>query len=164
MLSLIVARAKNNVIGKNNALPWYLPADLKHFRQVTLGRSVIMGRKTYESIVARLGHALPERQNIVISRHTWPATSSVVFVTSFKEALKAAKSDEVVVIGGAGVYTEALPQVEKIYLTEVEAEIPGDVYFPELNMDDWKEVAREPHQKDEKHPYNYSFVELVRRQ
>lgn len=163
MLSLIVARAQNNVIGSNNNLPWYLPADLKHFKEVTLGKTVVMGRRTYESIVSRLGHGLPGRQNIVISRSS-AADQSALFVSSLEAALDAATSDEIFVIGGAQIYEQALPFADKLYITEVDATIPGDVFFPELDSSAWQEIAREEHSKNERNPYNFAFVELIRRQ
>ncbi|HEX6258937.1 MAG TPA: dihydrofolate reductase [Candidatus Saccharimonadales bacterium] len=163
MISLIVARARNGVIGSKNALPWYLPADLRRFRLLTTGHSVVMGRKTYDSIVARLGHGLPDRQNIVISRSVHESHEGVLFVSSFDEAIAAATSEEIFVIGGAQIYQQALPRADKLYITEVAADIAGDVFFPVLHEHDWREMSREQHHKDEKNPYDFAFVELVRR-
>lgn len=142
-LALIVAAAKNGVIGINNQLPWHIPQDLKYFKAVTMNKPVIMGRKTYESI----GRPLPGRLNIVVTRdHHWNAPEGVVVVNSIAEGINAAQQavaqradiDEAVVIGGAQIYREVLPQVDKIYLTEVDMAPAGDAYFPALSPSVWR--------------------------
>ena len=164
MISIIVATAENGVIGKDNLLLWKLSADLKQFRMLTTGHSVIMGRKTFESI----GRPLPSRTNIVISRQkdlTLP--EGVLKVNSLETAIEIAKnhagSEEVFIIGGGNVYEQAIKITDKIYLTEVKASIEGDAFFPALDTDEWNEIGRVSHQKDEKNEYDFDFVELVRR-
>jgi dihydrofolate reductase len=160
-----VAQASNRVIGNSNDLPWYLPADLKHFKDITTGHSVIMGRNTYESIFARLGKPLPNRRNIVITHDAEFAPDGVVVARSLEEALALADSEESLescVIGGASIYEQMLPLTDKIYMTRVGADIDGDVYFPELVASGWRETACEHHYADEKNEYDYDFVELMR--
>lgn len=163
-LSLIVALAQNHVIGRDNKLPWYLPNDLKYFKQVTLGKPVIMGRKTYESI----GKPLPGRTNIIITRQAdyqpAGATDSVKVVSSLDDARELAENitlidgqQEAMIIGGAEIYTLALPLVDRMYLTEVHAEVEGDAYFPEFERHGWHQVAGEDFQAEGPNPYNYSF-------
>ncbi len=163
MISIIVATAENGVIGKDNQLLWKLSADLKRFRILTTGHSVIMGRKTFESI----GRPLPNRTNIVISRQkdlTLP--EGVLKVNSLETAIETAKNyagnEEIFIIGGGNVYEQALKITDKIYLTEVKASIEGDAFFPALNIDEWKEIVRTFYQKDEKNEYDFDFIELVR--
>lgn len=163
MISIIVATAENGVIGKDNQLLWKLSADLKQFRILTTGHSVIMGRKTFESI----GRPLPNRTNIVISRQKdLILPEGVLKVTSLETAIETAKNyagnEEIFVIGGGNVYEQALKIIDKIYLTEVKASIEGDAFFPTLNLDEWKEIARVSYLKDEKNEYDFDFVELVR--
>lgn len=154
MISLIVARAENNVIGSENDLPWYLPADLKRFKELTTGHVVVMGRKTYESIVKRLGHALPNRRNIVLTRQdvTLPDAEVIHNVSDIS------RLDDVFVIGGAEVYKATIDMADRLYITEVHADITGDVYFPALDSAVWHEVSREPHEKDEKNQFDFDFV------
>ncbi|UTW48202.1 dihydrofolate reductase [Bacterioplanoides sp. SCSIO 12839] len=163
-LSLIVALAQNHVIGRDNKLPWYLPNDLKYFKQVTLGKPVIMGRKTYESI----GKPLPGRTNIIITRQAdyqpAGATDSVKVVSSLDDARELAENitlidgqQEAMIIGGAEIYTLALPLVDRMYLTEVHADVEGDAYFPEFERHGWHQVAGEDFQAEGPNPYNYSF-------
>lgn len=159
MLSLIAAMAHNSVIGLNNQLPWRLPADLKHFKAVTLGKPVIMGRKTYESI----GKPLPGRANIVVTRDVSYTAEGVLIVHSLEEALAKTKdAPEAMLIGGAQLYAEALPHAQRMYLTLIDAEFPGDAFFPHYNPRDWHETAREEHAPDENNPYSYSFLILER--
>jgi dihydrofolate reductase len=158
-VSLIAAMAENRVIGAHNTLPWRLPADLKHFRQLTSGHHVIMGRRNYESI----GKPLPQRTNIVVTRNRHYCAPGCVVVHSLEEALQRAESDpEIFVIGGAEIYRQALARAERLYLTLVHAAIEGDTYFPEFDPDQWDEISRERHEADEKNPYAYSFVVLHR--
>ena len=160
MLSIIVAMDRNRLIGSNNGLPWRLPADLKHFKAITLGKPIIMGRKTYESI----GRPLPERHNIVVSRTAVFSAPGCTTVSSADAALEAAGVvPEVVVIGGAQLYTQLLPRVRRIYLTQIDAAFDGDTWFPELDEVLWHETARENHAPDDRNPYAYSFVVLERR-
>ena len=160
ILSIIVAMAKNRVIGRDNQLPWHLPADLRHFKQTTMGHPIIMGRKTYESI----GRPLPGRQNIVITRNPDFQAEGCLVVHSLQEALAAVpEAEEVFIIGGASLYREALPLADRIYLTLVDAEVEGDTFFPELDASEWQEVRRETFTPDEKNPFGYAFIEFVRK-
>ena len=160
-LSMIVAVAENGVIGRNNALPWYLPNDLKYFKQTTMGKPVIMGRKTYESI----GKPLPGRTNIVITRQADYQPEGVKVVNSVEAARELAESvclidgqEEAMIMGGAEIYTLALPHTDRLYLTEVHADVEGDAFFPEYDKSLWQEVAREDVAAEGPNPYNYSFV------
>jgi len=160
-LAVIVAAAENGVIGRNNALPWHLPEDLRYFKQRTLGKPIVMGRKTYESI----GRPLPGRTNIVITRNPGFAAEGIKVVPSLDEALQLADDiaqidgvDELVVIGGAEIYREAMPRADRLYLTEVHAVIQGDAVLPEVDWARWREVGRERHAAEAPNPYDYSFV------
>ncbi len=164
-LSLIVALAQNHVIGIENKLPWYLPNDLKYFKQVTMGKAIIMGRKTYESI----GKPLPGRINIVITRQSdylSPAANDSVKVVPSLEAAKELAGhlalingqDEALIIGGAEIYSQALPLVDRMYMTEVHAEVEGDAHFPAFDRAQWQAVAREDFDAEGGNPYDYSFV------
>jgi dihydrofolate reductase len=158
-IAIVVAMAANRVIGRDNRLPWHLPADLKHFKQLTLGKPIVMGRKTYES----LGRPLPKRTNIVVTRDRDYAAPGCVVVHSLEDALQAAgESAEVMVIGGAEFYRQVLPHTDTIYLTRVHAEFEGGTVFPELNEAAWREVGRTDCEPDEKNPWPYSFIELER--
>jgi len=163
--SMIVAMAENRVIGINNNLPWYLPNDLKYFKQVTMGKPILMGRKTFESI----GKPLPGRANIVITRNKEWAADGIKIVHSLESAYQLAESiveidgqDEVMVIGGDQIYQSSLPSIDRIYLTKVHAEVKGDAWFPELDWSEWKEVAREDFSAEGPNPYDYSFIVLDR--
>ena len=164
-LAIIVAAARNGVIGRNNALPWHLPEDLQYFRRVTMGKPVIMGRKTFESI----GRPLPGRSNVVISRDPQFCADGVSVVDSLDAALALASDialtdgvDELVVIGGEQIYREALPRARRLYLTEVHADVEGDAVLPSMRREEWREVSRERHGASETNPYDYSFVVLER--
>lgn len=158
IITLIAAVSANNVIGKNNQLIWHLPSDLKHFKQLTSGHAVFMGRKTYDSI----GKALPNRRNIVISR-TIKNLEGCEVVVSLKEGFKLCADEEVVyVIGGAEIYREALPLADQIQLTRVHQDFDGDTFFPEINPKQWREIKREDFNPDEKNAYAYSFITLNR--
>jgi dihydrofolate reductase len=155
MISLIAAMAKNRVIGRGGKIPWHLPADMRHFKEVTTGHPVIMGRKTYESI----GRALPGRTNIVLSRNPEFAPVDAAVVPSFKEALKITEgAGEIFIIGGQSLYEQALPAAQKIYLTLVDAEAEGDAFFPELDKSEWRVAHSERHIKDEKNPLGYTYL------
>ncbi|HEX4662167.1 MAG TPA: dihydrofolate reductase, partial [Candidatus Saccharimonadales bacterium] len=130
MITIIAAIANNNAIGRSNDLPWYVPADLKHFKQLTAGHTVIMGRKTYESIVARLGHSLPDRRSIVVTRQLDYNADGAEVVHSFDDAVQLADGDGFV-IGGAELFAAAMALAQKLELTEVDATIEGDVFFPQ---------------------------------
>ncbi|TAL14487.1 dihydrofolate reductase [Patescibacteria group bacterium] len=160
MKSIIVAYDKNRGIGAANDLLWTrdLPADLRHFKEVTTGHSIIMGRKTYES----LGRPLPDRQNIVISRDLEPVEGFTV-VRSLDEAYQMATSDDVYVIGGGQIYEIALDTVDQLLVTEVDEAFNAEVFFPATDLNVWQEVSREHHDKDDANKYNYDFVVYKRR-
>jgi len=158
-LSIIVAMDANRVIGNNNQLPWHLPADLHHFRQITMGKPILMGRKTWESI----GRPLPGRTSIVITRDRNYVAEGCIVVHSVDEALRAARGhDEVMVIGGEQLYRQVLPDADVLYLTLVEGDFTGDAFFPELAHAQWREVERSAHAADEKNAHACSFVRLER--
>jgi len=161
MISMIAAMAENRIIGADNDMPWHLPADLKHFKSVTMGKPVLMGRKTYESI----GKALPGRPNIVITGNQDYQLDDAVVVNSIEAAMQEASSfDEVMIIGGGSIYQSMLAQAQRLYLTFIDLEVQGDTQFPDYEAHAaWTEVAREQHLKDDKNPYNYTFVTLERR-
>ncbi len=140
-VSLLVAVARNGVIGRNNALPWHLPDDLKRFKALTMGHAIVMGRKTYESI----GKALPGRDNIVVSRQTGYVAAGCRVVRSMEAALAAADgAGPIYVIGGAEIFALALPLATRLDVTEIDADVEGDVLFPEYDRGEWREVSREP--------------------
>lgn len=152
-VSLIVARAEDGVIGRANELPWYLPADLKHFKELTTGHTVIFGRKTFQSV----GRPLPNRRIIVVTRDKGYQPEGVEVANALDEALAMAKGDEVFVGGGQEIYRAALPHASRVYLTRVHEEIAGDVYFPELDGSEWTLSQSEHHEPDERNPFAYSF-------
>ncbi len=160
-LSLIVAMDRNRLIGADNGLPWHLPADLKHFRRLTMGKPMIMGRLTAESI----GRALPGRENIVITRAPEKfAIPGMTAVGDLEAALSlCAACDEVMLIGGASLYEQTLALAERLYLTRIEASFDGDTYFPELIDADWRLVGNEAHQADADNRYDYVFETWQRR-
>ncbi|MBI2009000.1 dihydrofolate reductase [Candidatus Saccharibacteria bacterium] len=162
MISLIVAATKNNVIGKENGIPWYLPADLAHFKNTTMGHPIIMGRKTHESI----GKSLPGRYNVVITRQIdYKAADGCVVVHSLDEALNLPKvkaDPEVFIIGGAEIYKGSLPLADRIYLTRIHTKIEGDKFFL-FDESKWREISREEHKADDKNPYDYDFLILERK-
>lgn len=158
-ISLVVAMDENRLIGANKRLPWRLPADLRHFKRITMGHPIVMGRRTWESI----GRPLPGRTNIVVTRQPGYAAEGALVVDSPEAAMEAAGDcDELMVIGGARLYEEVLAGAHRIYLTEIHAEFDGDTWFPELNEDEWVCVSREDFEKDERNPYDYSFLVLER--
>jgi len=161
MLTLIVAAAENDVIGRDGQLPWHLPADLRHFKAITMGKPILMGRKTHESI----GRPLPGRANIVITRQSGYQAAGCHVAHSLEEALALAHAEgagEVMVIGGAELYADALPRADRILMTRVHASLDGDVRFPPLEPDAWQVLAVERHEADGRHAYPFSFMELVR--
>jgi dihydrofolate reductase len=145
VVSLLVAVARNGVIGRDNALPWHLPEDLKRFKALTLGHPVVMGRKTYESIVARTGGPLQGRENVVVTRQAGYAAPGCRVVHSLQAALSAvAGAQEIFVIGGADIFALALPLATRLDMTEVHADVEGDVVFPDYDRSAWRELSREP--------------------
>jgi dihydrofolate reductase len=153
-ISLILAMGRNRVIGRDNRLPWHLPADLAHFKATTMGKPILMGRKTWESI----GKALPGRQNIVLTGRAGYQAEGATVVNTIDEAIAACESaDELMVIGGAAVYQAFLPRAQNIYLTLVGEEFEGDTFFPQLDENEWREESREDHPADDKNAYDYSF-------
>jgi len=160
IISLIAAMAKNRVIGYHNQLPWHLPADLKHFKAITLGKPIVMGRKTYESI----GKPLPERMNIILSTNASYQAPGCYVVSNLDEAIQAASiAEEILIIGGARIYQAYLPLVQRMYLTFIDAEVEGDAFFPQFDEQTWNVVSKEDYLSDERNSYNYSFVVLERR-
>ena len=158
--SLVVAMARNGVIGLDNRLPWRLPDDLRYFKQVTLGHPVIMGRRTYQSI----GKPLPGRKNIVATRDADFEAPGCVVVHSLDAAWKAAQgAEEACVIGGTSLFEETLPMADVIHLTEVEADVVGDTYFPAFDRGLWRETEVARHAADERHAYPFRIVRLERR-
>jgi dihydrofolate reductase len=160
-VTIVAALSENGVIGRGNTLPWHLPADLQRFKRLTSGHTVIMGRKTFESIGRK---PLPGRPNIVVSRSSELAADGVVVVPDLPQALDLAqREEEVFVLGGAGIFAAALPLADRLELTRVHAIIPGDVFFPKFNPADWKLVQDEKHPADDQHAYPFSFLSYERR-
>ena len=162
VISIIAAIAKNRVIGKDNKLPWNLPADLQHFKELTLGKPIIMGQKTFESI----GRALPGRTNIVLTRDKNFKPDGCIAVYSIDESLKAAGEcdcQEVMVIGGAIVFEQFLSLTNRMYLTLIDEDFEGDAFFPEFDLADWQEKERIENQPDKENHYKYTFLTLERR-
>lgn len=150
---------KGRVIGIENRLPWRLPADMKHFRALTMGKPLLMGRKTFESI----GKALPGRTNIVVTQDRSFHPAGVVIAHSIAEALAAGgDAEEIMVIGGASFYAQLLPEAQRLYLTEIHHDFPGDAFFPAWDSIEWREVQRDNYSPDHNNPYPYSFVTLER--
>ncbi|MFT7617324.1 MAG: dihydrofolate reductase [Planctomycetota bacterium] len=160
LISLIVAMDENNLIGKDGDLPWRLSADLKHFKRNTLGKPIVMGRKTWESI----GRPLPKRPNIVVtSGKSYEAVGAIV-VHSLEQAIDACDdAPEVMIIGGSSIYAAFLPTADRLYLTRVHAQLEGDTHFPAFDLTDWHELDREDHVADEKNAHDYSFLTLERK-
>lgn len=155
MISFIVAMDKNRVIGKDNQLPWHLPADLKFFKKTTMGHPIIMGRKTHESI----GKPLPGRENIIVTRNKHYHLEGCTVIHSLAELkkLESEKEAEVFVIGGAELFKTVFPIADRLYITMIAHEFAGDTYFPEFNESDWNLVSIEKGETDERNPYEYSF-------
>jgi dihydrofolate reductase len=152
--------ARNGVIGRNNRLPWHLPADLRHFKSLTLGKPILMGRNTWESLPG----VLPGRRHIVVTRNPDYQAPGGEVVHSVDEALQAASdAPEIMIVGGSHFYSSMLPRAERLYLTLVEADVEGDSYFPEIDWRQWREVQRQTHHADENNAYDYTFVNLVRK-
>ena len=158
IISMIAAMASDRVIGDDNQMPWHLPADLQHFKRVTMNKPVVMGRKTFESI----GRPLPGRRNIVITRNTSYQAEGIEVVSSPEEALNILKgTEEVMIIGGGNIYNQFLPLAERLYLTFIDLAVPGDTQFPDYEKDyQWAEIESEANQPDERNKYGYKFVTL----
>jgi dihydrofolate reductase len=164
-IAFVVAMSQNRVIGIDNGLPWRLPADMKWFVEVTMGKPVIMGRKTYDSIPARF-RPLRGRQNIVVTRNRDYVAPGTTVVYSIDEALAIAKADqptEIIVGGGAILYEALLPQADRLYLTLIEGEFEGDAFFPPLDWSQWHETHHQAHEVDEQHAYPFTWLILERK-
>ena len=160
LVSIIAAMDRNRLIGNRNQLPWHLPADLAHFKQVTMGKPIIMGRKTYESI----GRALPGRTNIVLTRSSDFNAEGVLTANTLEQALDyVSAEDEVMIIGGSAIYELTLPRADQLYLTYVENSFEGDAWFPDFDLDQWHVIASEEHSADEKNSSAYRFVTYARK-
>jgi dihydrofolate reductase len=161
MISFVVAMDENRVIGKDNQLPWHLPEDLKFFKRVTIGHPIAMGRKTHESI----GRVLPGRENIVITRQPDYRSEDCTIFYSVEDFVKYSLniSDEIFVIGGAEIFKETFPHVDRLYITLIHEDFAGDTFFPEFNLGEWELVSNEQGIKDEKNPYDYDFRLYVRK-
>lgn len=158
-IAFVVAHDRRGVIGKDGKLPWRLPDDMRHVRELTVGKPLIMGRRTFESI----GRPLPDRTNIVMTSDPSFRCDGCLVARSSQEALAlAGPAPEVIIFGGAGVFADFLPRADLIYLTEVEADVGGDTYFPRLDPKDWREVERRAHPADARHPYPFAYVTLER--
>jgi len=158
-VSMIVAASANNVIGANVGMPWHLREDLRRFKEITMGKPMIMGRLTFESI----GKALPGRRSIVITRQVDYQQEGIEVVTTPDAALElAGDAEEVMIIGGGEVYKQLLPMTDRIYLTRVHAEFDGDTFFPEINEDEWRIVSSEPLPPNDERPFSISFQTLER--
>jgi dihydrofolate reductase len=159
MISIVVAMDQNRVIGKDNRLPWHLPADLAHFKRLTMGHVIVMGRKTYEAI----GRPLPGRTNVVLTQNVNYTAEGCIVVYSVREVLERFSSEPIDVIGGAQIISLFLPFIDMMHLTIIEAEFPGDVYFPEINMAEWELISKQKGIKDAKNPYDYYFFTYKKR-
>ena len=156
-ISLVAAVAKNNVIGNENDLPWYLPEDLRRFRKLTMGKTVLMGRKTFESIMKRLGKPLPGRKNVVVTRSVdFEAPASVEIANSLDEALSKYAERDLFVIGGGQIFAQTINKADTLYVTHVNLEVPGDSFFPQIDPAKWKKVQEEKSD-------NYTFATYNRR-
>lgn len=156
IVSTIVAVAENNVIGKDNDIPWYLPADLKYFKKKTLNHHIIMGKNCYYSI----GRPLPKRTNVVLSRDPYFTVSNCIVAHSIEDALESAMRNgehEVFIIGGGQIYEQSQKYWDRIYLTEVDLKVEGDIFFPEVKEEEWKLISSETHEPDEKNEHRYTF-------
>ncbi len=161
-VSAIVAVAKNNVMGRDNDIPWYLPADLKYFKKTTLNRHIIMGRKTFQSI----GRPLPKRTNIVVTRQPYFIATGIITAHSVDQALEMAYDngeEEVFIIGGAQIYEATMQYWDRLYLTQVDLTVDGDTFFPEVDFSEWKQIINDPHEPDEKneHPFTFKIFEKI---
>ncbi len=159
MISLIAAMDTNNVIGYNNDMPWSLPNDLKHFKEVTSHSTIIMGRKTYESI----GRPLPNRRNIILSRSGFQTDDDVEVISSIDNIKELAKEEEVFVIGGGTIYEQVIPYADRLYITRIDADLKGDTYFPQFNESEWKVIDEKDGIQNEDNKYNHKFYTYSRK-
>jgi len=159
---MIAAVAENRVIGNKNTIPWHLPADFKYFKETTLGKTIVMGLNTFNSIG---GKPLPGRKHIILTNDpNYKAPSDCIIAHSIEEIVEMSKNiEELMICGGASVYKQFLPMAQKLYITEVHAKPEGDTFFPEVNMAEWKEIKRTDYKADDKNKYDYSFVILERK-
>lgn len=158
-LSIICGMDDNNLIGNNNALPWHLPADMAYFKKTTMGKPILMGRKTYESI----GKPLPGRRNIVISRDSTYRAEGCDITHSIQSAVDLVRDQtEIMLIGGASLYKQSMELAKTLYITEIHHQFSGDAWFPAINSDDWLETWREEHPADQRNQYSYAFVKYIR--
>ncbi|TKD71512.1 dihydrofolate reductase [Pseudalkalibacillus hwajinpoensis] len=155
MISFLLAMDEQNLIGKNNDLPWHIPADLAYFKKMTTGKPIVMGRKTFESI----GKALPGRENYLITRKDLEY-EGVTVLHSIEEFFELTRNQEKewFVIGGAEIYRQVLPHADRLYITEIHESFEGDTYFPTFSKEEWKETSREKHSKDDRNKYDFDFV------
>jgi len=161
MISFIWGQDRNRLIGADNALPWKLPADMAWFKKSTMGKPILMGRKTYESI----GRPLPGRTNLILTRQQELQIKGCTVVHNLEAALAAVPdADEIMVMGGAEIYALLLDQAERLYITEIDAEFKGDAWFPEFDRELWQEISRESHLPDEKNIYPYAFIIMERKE
>lgn len=158
-ISFIVAYDRNKAIGRNNKLPWRLPADLANVKNITMGHTLVMGRKTYESI----GKPLPGRKNVVVTRDPDFSAEGVETVHSVEETLEKYGQGELFIFGGTEIFKLFLPHADKLFITRIDEEFEADTYFPDMNMEDWNLVSELPGVKDEKNPYSYSFLIYVKK-
>tara|TARA_R110002111_G_scaffold236825_2_gene298150 strand:+ start:248 stop:745 length:498 start_codon:yes stop_codon:yes gene_type:complete len=159
-LAIIVATDERSLIGKDNDLPWKLSADLQYFRKITMGKPLIMGRRTHESI----GRPLPGRKNIIITNDLAYHAAGCIVTHSIQQAFEACEgAEEVMIMGGASLYRQCLPLADTIYLTQVQAQLDGDTWFPDWDKQQWHEVSKEMHLADEKNEYPYSFIVYERK-
>ncbi len=160
-ISLVVAMARNRVIGRDNAIPWRLPSELRHFKSLTMGHHIVMGRRTYESI----GRLLPGRTTVIVTRDRQYRAAGAKIAYSFADAIAQCEADdEIFVIGGAELFKAALPIADRIHLTVIDAEIPGDTLMPEFDFADWKQTSTRRYAADEKNPYDYTLTVFDRLQ
>lgn len=157
--SMIAAMDENRVIGKDNDLPWRLPRDWQYVQKITMGKTIVLGRKNFESI----GKALPGRKNVVLTRKRDYSPENCLIVHSIDEVLQTCRGDEeVFIFGGEEIYTQFMPMTTKLYLTKIHHAFEGDTYFPEINERDWKEISRVKGIKDKQNPYTYYFHQYIR--
>lgn len=162
MISFIVAMDRNHVIGSNNQMPWHLPNDLRFFKETTTGNTIVMGRKTFESI----GRVLPNRKHIVITKSTTDFPNEVEVVHDIETIVKLSEDnneEELFVIGGGNIFKQLLPYADKLYVTLINETFEGDVFFPVISMEEWEEVSREKGIQNERNPYEYYFIQYVRK-
>lgn len=160
MISMIAAVTDDGVIGHHGGIPWHMPADLRYFKETTLGCTVVMGRKTFKSILDVLGKPLPGRDNVVLTRNTDFRLDGVSTVSTVDAVRK--QYPDAMIIGGATLYEQFMPYADRLYMTEVHTTLEGDTYFPHIDMNTWREVSREDHPADENNQYDYSFVTYER--